>query len=96
MYRAVVFSPDGKYLAAAYWGRLFVFDVKTGKTVAALKESMATNIQWSVDGKTVTVVTPVTLGSGNMRDRHDPYPAVHAWDWRNNRYVNPAGKSPAK
>jgi WD40 repeat protein len=95
-YGPIRFSPDGKYLAAAYWGRLFVFDMKTGKTAAALREVAATNIQWSADGKKVTVVSPVTLGSGNMRDRKDRYPAVHEWDWRNNKRIDLTPKPPTK
>jgi WD40 repeat protein len=95
-FRAISFAADGQFLGAAYWGRLFVIDVTTGKTAAALKEGLVTNIQWSADGKTVTVVTPVTLGSGNMRDRRDRYPAVHQWDWRNNKCVDLTTKPLAK
>ncbi|MDB5355783.1 MAG: hypothetical protein JWN24_2236 [Phycisphaerales bacterium] len=95
-YGAIRFSPDGKFLAAAYWGRLFVFDLATGKTVAALKEDIGTNIQWSTDGKKLTVVTPVTVGDRNVSGRKNTYPAVHEWDWRNNKQIELTGGSSAK
>jgi WD40 repeat protein len=95
-YGAIRFSPDGKFLAAAYWGRLFVFDVATGKTAAALKEGMGTNIQWSADGKKLTVVTPVTVGDRNVAGRENTYPAVHQWDWQNDKQIELTGGSTAK
>jgi hypothetical protein len=95
-YGAIRFSPDGKFLAAAYWDRLFVFDVATGKTVAALKEGLGTSIQWSTDGKKLTVVTPVTVGERNVAGRENTYPAVHEWDWRNNKQIEMTGGSSAK
>jgi len=95
-YGAIRFSPDGKFLAAAYWDRLFVFDVATGKAVAALKEGLGTNIQWSADGKKLTVVTPVAVGERNVAGRENTYPAVHEWDWRNNKQIELTGGSSAK
>jgi DNA-binding beta-propeller fold protein YncE len=95
-YGAIRFSPDGKFLAAAYWNRLFVFDLATGKTIAALKESEGTNIQWSADGQKLTVVTPVVVGERSVAGRENTYPTVHEWDWRNNRQIELMGASPAK
>ncbi len=95
-YGAMRFSPDGKFLAAAYWNRLFVFDLATGKTVAALKERMGTSIQWSADGKKLTVVTPATIGERTVAGRENTYPAVHQWDWRNNKQIELTGVSPTK
>jgi WD40 repeat protein len=95
-YGAMRFSPDGKLLAAAYWSRLFVFDVVTGKTVAALRETSGTNIQWSTDGQKLTVVTPVVVGERTVAGRENTYPAVHEWDWRNNKQIELIGGSPAK
>lgn len=95
-YGAMRFSPDGKLLAAAYWSRLFVFDVETGKTVAALRENTGTSIQWSADGKKLTVVTSVAVGERAVGGRENTYPAVHEWDWQNNKQINLLGNLPTK
>ena len=95
-YGAMRFSPDGKFLAAGYSSRLFVFDVTTGIRLATLGTSTATNIQWSADGKKLTVVTSVTIGERAVGGRENTYPAVHEWDWRNNKQLELTGGSPAK
>ena len=95
-YGAMRFSPDGKFLAAAYWSRLFVFDVATGQTVAALRENTGTNLQWSADGKRLTVVTSVTVGESSTDGRENTYPAVHEWDWRNAKQIDLSGNLPTK
>jgi WD40 repeat protein len=86
-YGTMCFSPDAKLLAAAYWGRVFVIDVATGKTLAALKEDMGTNIQWSADGKELTVITAVSIGKRTKTGRENRYPSVHKWDWQNNQRI---------
>jgi WD40 repeat protein len=95
-YGTMRFSPDGTFLAAAYGSRLFVFDVATGKTVAALRENTGTNIQWSADGKKLTVVTSVTVGERAVGGRENTYPAVHEWDWRNDKQIDLLGNLPTK
>jgi WD40 repeat protein len=85
------FSPDGKHLAASYWGRLFVVDLATGQVAAALPESWATSVRWSADGTTITAVTPVLVGHGPHQGRADTYPAVREWDWRNNKRIRSLG-----
>jgi DNA-binding beta-propeller fold protein YncE len=95
-YGAIRFSPDGKSVAAAYWDRLFVFDLATGKIIAALKEPGGTNIQWSADGQKLTVVTPVVVGERSVAGRENRYPTVHEWDWRNNKQIELIGASLGK
>ena len=47
-------------------------------------------------GKKLTVVTSVTVGERAVGGRENTYPAVHEWDWRNNKQIELIGGSPAK
>lgn len=59
----------------------------TGRTTAALNEDLAMSLQWSEDGKTVTSITPDIVGWEEPQGRPDTYPAIHVWDWRENKRI---------
>lgn len=81
------FSPDGKHLAAAL-EHLVVCDVQTGETTPLGPSAYCpTNIQWSDDGRRVTVVTPVMTSDWTQGSRENRYPSVDVWDWRNQRRI---------
>jgi len=81
-YGVLRFSPDGKHLAASYWGRIFVVDTSTFTVAATLKETTAVELQWSADGRTLSAILPVIVGDRTPKGRYDICPTVHEWDWR--------------
>lgn len=93
VYGTLRFSPDGKHLAAGYFGRLFVFDPATGTMEATLKEDLATAIQWSADSQVLATVTPVSIGKPTPKGHVNYYPSVHHWDWRSGKQID-ASKAP--
>ncbi|MHC4402066.1 MAG: WD40 repeat domain-containing protein [Planctomycetota bacterium] len=81
------FSPDGGLLAAADWRRITVYDAATGRVVREIEREAIpgpTVVQWSADGKDLTVVRAVPAGT---MDGRDIYPSVHVWDWRSGRLL---------
>ena len=80
-YGVLRFSPDGKHLAASYWGRIFVVDTSTFTVAATLKEATAVELQWSADGQTLSAILPVIVGDHTAEGRYDLCPTVHVWDW---------------
>jgi WD40 repeat protein len=80
-YGVLRFSPDGKHLAASYWGRIFVVDTSTFAVAVTLKESTAVELQWSADGQTLSAILPVIVGDHTPEGRYDICPTVHEWDW---------------
>lgn len=92
------FSPDAEHLAADSWGRVFVIETATGQVAAALRESVASEIHWSADGKTITVISAVAGsegGRGLPRGRYDILPSVHEWDWKTGEQVRSLDASAA-
>lgn len=80
-YGVLRFSPDGKHLAASYWGRIFVVDTSTFTVAATLKEAAAVEVQWSADGQTLSAILPVIVGDHTAEEHYDLCPTVHMWDW---------------
>lgn len=78
IYGALRFSPDGKYLAAESWSRIFVIEVSTGRIAASIRVDAAKYIKWSKDGKRITAISPVVSGQN-----FDVLPTV----WRSGRRI---------
>jgi len=81
---SLAFSPDGSHLAITCWSTgVFVVEVASGKLAGTIK-GPGGSLRWSDDGKSITVVTPVSGagGGGFSSPRYDIYPSIYEWDWR--------------
>jgi WD40 repeat protein len=92
------FSPDSKFLAAADWSRVTVYDAATGRVVGEIKprrwSPSPTVVHWSADGEKLTVVNG---GPAGTEDGRDIYPSVQEWDWKSGELLQSLDASaPAK
>ena len=94
------FSPDSKLIALASVQWVEIVDVRSGELVAKRKEINGGRIRWSADGKTLTVISRHSYYEGGPEGLYNTVPAVHVWDWKNNKLLesmdSPSPKTPRK
>jgi len=92
------FSPDGTLLAVAVesgmsGSDITVYDAATGRVQGEIKPRWLptpTVVQWSADGKVLTVVSACPSGTEGGRNI---YPSVREWDWKSGRLLRSLDES---
>lgn len=94
-FESFAFSPDGKKIVSGGWGKIWVWDWKTGKEIRVIKEPPAasiTSIEFSPDGSKIAVLSRNTVKLWDIEIGMQVRAFPGHFDWVSSITFSPDGK----
>jgi hypothetical protein len=94
--RVIKFSPAGKFLAMGLSpSEVVIVEVEQGGITTSLKQGSVDTIQWSKDGKKLTVVARQSIGEGmGPAFVYNIHKTVTKWDWQKKKIIKKMDSRP--